>query len=66
MSCDESQERAQAEREERKSKRSLPIFGGAQQVNASLEPRQVWRSLDERAGALPSSAANEFPAGASE
>ncbi len=64
MSCDESEEKAKAEREQRK--RSLPIFGGAAQKNVSLEPRKVWRSLEERARALPSSAANEFPAGASE
>jgi molybdopterin-containing oxidoreductase family iron-sulfur binding subunit len=64
MSCDESQEKAKAEREQRK--RSLPIFGGAAQKNLDLEPRGVWRSLDERARALPASAANEFPAGASE
>ncbi|HXJ19909.1 MAG TPA: TAT-variant-translocated molybdopterin oxidoreductase [Polyangia bacterium] len=66
MSCDESQEKAKAEREERKGKRSLPIFGGAAQKNVDLEPRGVWRSMDERAGVLPSSAKGEFPAGASE
>ncbi len=61
MSCDESQERAEAARQERR--RSLPIFGGA---SKPAEPPRVWRSLSERSRALPASAANEFPAGASE
>jgi MoCo/4Fe-4S cofactor protein with predicted Tat translocation signal len=66
MSCDESQEKAKAEREERK--RSLPIFGGAGQAGASksVTPPAQWRSMAERDRALPASAANEFPAGASE
>jgi MoCo/4Fe-4S cofactor protein with predicted Tat translocation signal len=63
MSCDESQDKARAARDERK--RSLPIFGGATR-SAPAAPPRVWRSLTERARALPASAANEFPAGASE
>jgi len=61
MSCDESQEKAKTARDERR--RSLPIFGG---VAKPVEPPRVWRSLTERSRALPASAANEFPAGASE
>ena len=64
MSCDESEAKAAAARDERK--RSLPIFGGAAQAAAAVEPPRYWRSLTERARALPASAANEFPAGASE
>jgi len=64
MSCDESEEKAAAAREARK--RSLPIFGGAAQPAAPVEPPRYWRSLTERTRALPASAANEFPAGASE
>ncbi|HVT09535.1 MAG TPA: TAT-variant-translocated molybdopterin oxidoreductase [Polyangia bacterium] len=64
MSCDESEDRAAAAREARK--RSLPIFGGAAQSAGAVEPPRYWRSLTERARALPASAANEFPAGASE
>ncbi|HSS40717.1 MAG TPA: TAT-variant-translocated molybdopterin oxidoreductase, partial [Polyangia bacterium] len=62
MSCDESEAKASAARDERK--RSLPIFGGA--AKPPVEPPRYWRSLTERARALPASAANEFPAGASE
>ncbi|MES1205613.1 MAG: TAT-variant-translocated molybdopterin oxidoreductase [Pseudomonadota bacterium] len=64
MSCDESEDKAAAAREARK--RSLPIFGGAAQPAPAVEPPRYWRSLTERARALPASAANEFPAGASE
>ncbi len=62
MSCDESEGKAAAARDERR--RSLPIFGGA--AKPAAEPPRYWRSLTERARALPASAANEFPAGASE
>ncbi len=61
MSCDESQEKAKTARDERR--RSLPIFSGAAKP---AEVPRVWRSLTERSRALPSSAAREFPAGASE
>ncbi|MES1209224.1 MAG: TAT-variant-translocated molybdopterin oxidoreductase, partial [Pseudomonadota bacterium] len=64
MSCDESEDKAAAAREARK--RSLPIFGGVAQPAPAVRPPRAWRSLAERARALPASAANEFPAGASE
>jgi MoCo/4Fe-4S cofactor protein with predicted Tat translocation signal len=64
MSCDESEAKSKAARDERK--RSLPIFGGAAKPAAPVEAPRHWRSLTERARALPASAANEFPAGASE